>query len=269
MLKQMLRSALPDSLVNRMRSSPAIQRLHNGPAGRMSVGLGAGLAFDPGPSNRAYASGNNELPIQRALAEHLKNGGVFYDIGANVGFFTVLGAKLAGSAGQVYAFEPVPENAAYVRLNVRLNRFRNVRVIEKAVSSQSGQGELWIAEYSGGAALTTAAMPPDAKKKIAIEVVSVDDLVFRHNWRRPSVIKIDVEGAEMDALKGMAGTLRGVQPVLIYEIDDQKPEGFERKYHDCEDFLEHAGYRVQRLDDSYADIKWIVGHAIAMPAGAH
>jgi FkbM family methyltransferase len=268
MPKRTLRSALPESLVNRMRSSPALQRLYNAPAGQMSVGPGAGLIFDPGPSNRAYASGNNELPIQRALAEYLKGGGVLYDIGANVGFFTVLGARLAGPTGLVYAFEPVPENAAYVRLNVRLNGFRNVRVIEKAVSSQSGPGELWVAEYSGGAALTTTAMPPDAKTTIAIEVVSIDDLVPLRNWRLPTVVKIDVEGAEMDALKGMLRTLREARPVVVYEIDDGKPEGFERKYHACEEFLQQAGYRVQRLEESYADSDWIVGHAIAVPSEA-
>jgi FkbM family methyltransferase len=266
MWKQTLRSALPESLVNRLRSIPAIQRLHNGPAGRMSVGLGSGLAFDPGPSNHAYASGNNELPIQQALAESLKAGGIFYDIGANVGFFTMLGARLASPKGLVYAFEPVPENAAYVQLNTRLNGFRNVRIVEKAVSAQSGSGELWVAEYSGGAALTTTARPPDAKKKIAIDIVSIDDVVFNHKWPAPSVVKIDVEGAELDVLKGMSRTLREARPILIYEIDDETPEGFEGKYRACEQFLQRTGYRIERLEESYADVDWIVGHAIAVPS---
>jgi FkbM family methyltransferase len=267
MLKNTLRQVLPDTLVNWMRSNPAIHRLHCGAAARMTIGIGAGLSFDPGPSNAAYGSGNNELPVQQALAACLEPNGVLYDIGANVGFFSVIAAKLVGPGGSVYAFEPVADNAARARLNVRLNGFRNVQIIEKAVSSQSGTAELWIAAYSGGAALTTTPAPHDAKNKIRVQVVSIDDLIFRENWAAPTVVKIDVEGAEIDVLKGMSRTLREVRPVLIYEIDDETPAGFSHKYNSCEKFLQNAGYTVQRLEESYAGINWIVGHAIAMSAG--
>jgi FkbM family methyltransferase len=231
----------------------------------MTVGVGRDLRFDPGPSNGAYASGDNELPLQEALADCLEPGGVFYDIGANVGFFTVIGARLVGPDGLVYAFEPVPENAAYVRLNTRLNHFQNVILTEKAVSSASGTGELALAAYSGGAALTTAAKPPDATKVIDIELVSVDDLVFTHGFRPPAVVKIDVEGAELDVLKGMSRILEEIRPILLYEIDDKLPENFQNKFRGCESLLTDAKYRVDRLPDSYPNTNWIVGHAIATP----
>ena len=109
----------------------------------------------------------------------LNSGDVFYDIGANVGFFTVIGARLVGPGGPVYAFEPVPENAAYVRLNARMNHFQNV-VSDRRRQSRLLQVkvELSLAAYSGGAALTTAAKPPDQPESIDVELVSVDDLVF-------------------------------------------------------------------------------------------
>ena len=64
----------------------------------------------------------------------------------------------------------------------------------------------------------------------------------------------------------MTQTLREVRPILIYEIDDEKPDGFEHKYSACEEFLQRANYRVQRVEASYTDINWLVGHAIATPA---
>jgi FkbM family methyltransferase len=231
----------------------------------MSVGIGSGIRFEPGSSNRHYASGNNELPVQQALASCLARDAVFYDIGANVGFFTVIAARLVGPDGSVYAFEPVPKNAAYIQLNVDLNRFRNVTVVSKAVSAAPGQGQLWLAKYAGGGALATAAVPPDATQLIDVDLVSIDDLVFRQKWRPPTVVKIDVEGAEIEVLQGMLRTLREIKPVILYEIDDEWLAGFQRKYHACESLLTDLGYRVTRLADSYPEIRWIVGHAIASP----
>jgi FkbM family methyltransferase len=256
---------LPDRLINRLRTSPMLYRLGLQKSSRMSVGVGSGLRFDPGSSNCLYASGNNELPVQQALASCLERDAVFYDIGANVGFFTVIAARLVGPGGSVYAFEPVPENAAYIQLNVDLNRFRNVTVVRKAVSSSPGQGQLWLAEYAGGGALTTAAVPPDATQLIDVDLVSIDDLVFQQKWRPPAVVKIDVEGAEIEVLQGMLRTLREIRPVVLYEIDDEWLAGFQRKYQACESLLTELGYRVTRLIDSYPGIRWIVGHAIASP----
>ena len=126
------------------------------------VGPGRGLHFDPGPSNADYASGDNELPVQQALVDHLRPGAVFYDVGANVGFLTVLGARLVGPHGAVYAFEPVASNALYVHRNAEANRFAQVQVLEKAVSNRNGRGDLNLAKYSGGAALASVEAPPDA-----------------------------------------------------------------------------------------------------------
>ncbi len=231
----------------------------------MTVGVGRGLKFDPGPSNGAYASGNNELPVQEALAACIKAGGVLYDIGANVGFLTVIGARLVGPGGAVYAFEPVPANAACIRRNIELNRLSNVTLIEKAISATSGQGELFLTEYSGGGALTTAAKPFDSIATIPVTLASVDQVVFEDKLRPPTVVKVDVEGGEIDVFKGMQRTMKELRPTILYEVDDGDPDKFQSKYEDCESFLSQAGYRVKRLPDSYPNTKWIVGHAIATP----
>jgi FkbM family methyltransferase len=245
------------------RLTPLLRRLRGG--NRMTMGVGRGLRFDPGPSNSAYASGNNELPVQEALAACLAPGAVFYDIGANVGFLTVIGAKLVGPDGTVYAFEPVPANVACIRRNIELNRLSNVTLIEKAISAAVGQGELFLTAYSGGGALTTTAKPFDSITTIPVTLASVDQLVFEEKLLPPSVVKVDVEGGEIDVFKGMQRTMEEFHPTILYEVDDGDPDKFQNKYTACESFLSQAGYRVNRLPDSYPNTNWIVGHAVATP----
>jgi FkbM family methyltransferase len=237
-----------------------------GRAAVIGVGIGQGLRFDPGPSNPEYASGANELPVQQALADHVRPGATFYDIGANVGFFTVLGARLVGPAGWVYSFEPVPENAAFVRRNLAANGLTNVEVIERAVSRASGKGEFVLARYSGGGALSTASRPPDAMGTLGIDVVAIDDLLARSALRAPDVVKVDVEGSELDVFVGMRATLERHQPVIVYEIDDGAAAPFEAKRAACEGFLRTAGYDVVPLDKSYPTASWLVGNYLAIPA---
>lgn len=264
--RRVARSVLPDWLIPRMRSMSLLGRINGGPAQCITVGVGEGLRFDPGRSNPAYASGANELPVQAALARHLAPGSVFYDVGANVGFFTVIASRLVGAVGHVYAFEPVPENAAYIELNLRLNNCRNVTVVRKAVAALAGRGELWMAEYAGGGALTTAAVPPDANGRIDVDIVAIDDLVFACGWRPPAVVKIDVEGSEVDVLRGMRRTLREKRPIVVYEVDDACAAGLQQKYQAAEDLLKSLAYHVERLEDSYPHNRWLVSHAIATPA---
>ncbi len=87
---------------------------------------------------------------KKSSAQYLKPGDIFYDIGANVGFFTVVAAKLVGASGKVYAFEPEAVNAATLRHNAQINKFAHVTAIEKAVSRTTGQAELLLSDYCGG-----------------------------------------------------------------------------------------------------------------------
>lgn len=228
-------------------------------------GMGSGLRFNAAHGNPAYAQGNNELPVQEALAACLRPGDVFYDIGANVGFFTVIGARLVAAWGQVIAFEPVPENAAVVRRNCALNDFVHVRVCETAVSDEVGTAELQLAHYAGGAALATAAPPPDLKGIITVPVTTVDALIAQQQAPPPAVVKIDVEGAEINVLCGMRETLAQIRPIVIYEIDDGDAQRLAEKAALCERFLRDADYEIHPLEDAYPEIGWLVAHFVATP----
>jgi FkbM family methyltransferase len=228
-------------------------------------GLGAGMRFNAGQSNPAYVLGTNELPVQRALAAKLSQGNSFCDIGANVGFFTIIAARLVGSSGRVYAFEPVPENIEILKKNIFLNSFSNVHVIEAAASDHSGTGELLLSHYSGGSALATGDSPPDLAGSQTVDLVSLDELVRNGTLAIPDVVKIDVEGAELEVLRGMKNTLVKHKPVLIYEIDDQAMSRLEQKQTACQEFLHSCGYSTSLLEDSYPDTNWFVRNYLAAP----
>ena len=228
-------------------------------------GVAKGLKFNTGESCPELALGTYEVPIQNIFAQHLKTGDVFYDIGANVGFFSVIAAKLVGREGKVYAFEPGVENAKSIRHNAELNNFNQIEVIEKAVSNTSGSGEFLLAKYSGGHALATADAPPDLAGKVTVDLVSIDDLIASEQIEPPNFVKVDVEGAELDVLKGMTQTIKTYQPTVIYEVDDGDRAAYERKYQELADFFESFNYQVTQTENSYDTIDWCVDHAIATP----
>ena len=229
----------------------------------ITVGPGEGLNFDAGTSNPAYESGNNELPVQAAVAELLRAGDVFLDVGANVGFLSVVAARLVGPTGHVVAFEPVPGNLDLIRRNAAANGFAQIEVVPAAVSDQAGRGTLVLADYVGGAALDTVAPPPDACGTLAVDLVTVDGWLAANPQLVPRLIKVDVEGAELAVLRGMTATVARCRPAVIVELDDAEAAEAEAKAVACTGFLADLGYSVRRLDDSYPDISWHVIHLLA------
>ena len=255
-----LASSSPSSLKYRLASAGLRQRDVT-----MRNGVAKGLKFNTGESCPELALGTYEVPIQNIFTQHLKPGDVFYDIGANVGFFSIIAAKLVGDKGKVYAFEPGEKNANSIRHNARLNNFNHIEVIEKAVSHTSGEGQLLLAKYSGGHALATADAPPDLAGEVTVDLVSIDDLIAQNKIAPPNFVKIDVEGAELDVLKGMTETIKTARPAIIYEVDDGDRTAYERKYQELADFFKPFDYQVTQTENSYDTIDWCVGHAIATP----
>lgn len=249
----------------RLRSSRLGGALLGAEHSVMRVGPGRGLRFMSGASNPAYETGANEIPVQNAIATYLSPGGVFVDIGANVGFFTVIAARIVGPTGMVYAFEPVRCNTEIIHKNIKLNGFINALVTEKAVADREGPGTLVLADYAGGAALDFVDAPPDVAGSTVVDIITLDSFLGQEECRPPTLVKIDVEGAELEVLKGMAGTLKVARPVVIVEVDDSNEEGLRSKENACRDFLTDRGYGVSVLEDSYPDISWHVKHLLALP----
>ena len=241
-------------------------RFVRGSVRTIESGVGTGLKIDV-DRGAAYASGTVERPVQEALEHLLAPGATFYDIGANVGFFSLIAARLVGPEGAVYAFEPVPENARHIERNARLNGFSNVMVVEAAASNRTGTGDLILTRHAGGATLRTADVgtPPDATDVTPVPLVRLDDWIRREGASPPDVVKVDVEGAEWSVFDGMLATIREHQPILVYEIDGEEKRGVETRCAEIEQMVYDLGYGVSRLTDSYVDSDWSVVHSVAVP----
>jgi FkbM family methyltransferase len=145
------------------------------------------------------------LEEYEALRLSTRPGDVVFDVGANVGAYTVLFAQWVGPAGHVFAFEPVPSIARSLRAQLALNRMGDrVTVIEAAVINHAGTLAL---SAPGHAGINRRALPQDdAAQRLVVPAVSLD-LFCAERGVVPGLIKIDVEGAELDVLRGARDTL--------------------------------------------------------------
>jgi FkbM family methyltransferase len=196
-----------------------------------------------------------EPRVQRTLCAIIRPGGVFLDIGANIGFFTILGARLVGEAGSVVAFEPEPQNVAALRDNIALNGFANVTVVAAAVSSSSGTAPLHVAHRATARLLSGNR---DARTALQVATTSVDDYLVQHPGLKPDVLKLDVEGHEIKVIEGMRETLARLRPTVLCELHRTNVE--------VEAAFDEVGYRTTVLDrsGSIAGAPWWA-HVLAVP----
>lgn len=227
-------------------------------------GAGKNLKINIGMSNADYALGINEIPVQEMLQKILQAGSVFYDVGANVGFFSLIASRLVGKTGVVYAFEPEKENLQWIKHNIEINKLANINVMPIAVSDSVQKRTLIVTDYSGGHTLLENEVPVKSiRNRILVESVSIDELVKARKILPPSMVKIDVEGGELDVLKGMKDVLRYSNPVVLYEVDGHSKKTLTEKQNKIEEFLREQYYTINHLKDSYTDGYWYVSHAIA------
>jgi FkbM family methyltransferase len=161
-----------------------------------------------------YLTGAYESQLQRALAERLGTGDTFWDVGGHAGFFTVLGARLVGKRGRVHVFEPCPENRRRVEAAVRLNGLGNVSIHECAVSAASGQATLH--GHVSTSMWTLVEERAGDERGLPVTVRTLDELADDPGV--PDVIKLDVEGAEVDVLHGGSRLLKDAESALLVEF---------------------------------------------------
>jgi len=171
----------------------------------------------------------------------VKKGHVVFDIGANVGYYTVLSARLAGPQGRVIAMEPAVRNLAYLYRHVMLNKLTNVTIIPAACSHAVA-----LASFSKGPNCATGHLgAKNDRQGDPVPTVSVDD-VAQQLGLLPDIVKIDVEGAEMDVLQGMRNTLKKTKPAIFLSVhSDELRET-------CLAYLKTFGYTPNGLDQENA-----------------
>jgi FkbM family methyltransferase len=174
------------------------------------------------------------------------------DLGANIGYFSLLAARLVGREGKVYAFEPEPRNFGLLLKNIELNGYNNIVAVQKAVSNISGSISLFLHVKDTGA--HTIYQPEHAEKEfgecIEVQTVTVDEF-FEDKEQRIDVIKMDIEGAEMAALLGMDRVIRENENLKMFI--EFHPPGIRRRGDSLEGFarrlLEDYDFSIMAIGD--------------------
>lgn len=177
--------------------------------------------------------GTYEEEQTRLFEETIRPGSTVLDVGAHVGYYTLLSSVLVGDGGSVWAFEPHPENCAFLREHARINRCANVRVSEVAVSDASGSARFDFGSGSGTGRLAAAG-------RVEVRTVRLDDVVAQEGLA-PAAVKIDVEGAERSVLEGARETLARHSPVLFLSTHGAEA------HRACLDLLRAAGYTFRPI----------------------
>jgi FkbM family methyltransferase len=265
-------SRLPYDRVQRTRTQPLLDRplrLLEAAAGagpvRVSTGIGEGLLLDGGAlalrhvQAHGLVRGALEPGVQEALRRCVAPGDAVCDVGANLGFFTLIAARLTGPAGRVHAFEPSAPEAETCRRNARLNGFAQVEVHHAAVGDRDGRAPFLLVDERSWSHLADRGGHARTVGTVEVAVRALDGM----DWGAagpPRVVKIDVEGSEIAVLHGMRELLRTVRPAVICELHETNAE--------VADVLEEAGYALENLDGPEPVRDAGPTHVLARPRGA-
>lgn len=193
-------------------------------------------------------------PLETELVKReIKKGDVVLDIGAHIGYYTLILARLVGERGKVFAFEPDTDNFALLKKNVNVNSCQNVVLVKKAVSDKTGKGRLYLADgnmgdhriYDSG----------DNREVVEIETIRLDDY-FRDYNGRIDFIKMDIQGAEERAIQGMNSLLERFKNFkIVMEFCPAMIKKFGTEPEDLLKLFLNQGFKLYNIDEEEKKIR--------------
>jgi FkbM family methyltransferase len=152
-----------------------------------------------------------EVFIENSYEKHnkIKPGDIVFDVGANIGMFSIKAANSVGLNGKVIAIEPEPQNIRVLMENVK--PFKNIEIIPKAAGSSIGEIDLSIGIHSGSHTVNNNNFSTSASNKISVPLETLDKIAKDQNIDEINFIKIDVEGYELEVLKGAVNILKNIK----------------------------------------------------------
>jgi len=229
------------------RLRDAIKRLGGIFLLRIRSGPPRGTKWIP-TTGRNFINGCYEPPKTKAVVDQVKPAQIVFDVGAHVGYFTVLMAGLVGHRGHVYAFEPRPINLSFLKRHLRANAITNVSVHDCCVGDEARRVLFDTHTGTGTGRLSEGG-------DLSTSMVAIDDEVGSGRLPTPDLIKVDVEGSETLVLRGALGTLAKRLPDLILAVHSDKLEK------ECRALLEPLGYQFSEIEQEKGDREFYVSFA--------
>ena len=201
-------------------------------------------------SEKDYWLGTYEPDLQDAASQLFLPGMVVHDIGANIGYISLMAARLVKGNGHVYSFEALPGNVERLKTNIDLNNLTGqITAIHAAVTDQTGEA-VFLAHESGamGKAKGSAGREEHYAAELRVPAIAIDDFVYQQGNPPPQVVKIDIEGGEGMALRGMERILRETRPVYMIELHGQEAA------HQVWKALTSARYSIHRMQSGMPEV---------------
>jgi len=207
-----------------------------------------------------------EADTVRILRENMRNGDTFWDVGANYGLMSLFASKLVGDTGHVFSFEPAPESFKLLQRNTGSSR--NISAFSYAVGNQDGTILMSVQGTSTGSSLVKQVVELSQNYHDGVPIVEVPVSLYRMDTllnklsAKPNVIKIDIEGFEVEALRGAQQILKEVRPTLIIEIHPLQIEISGSRADEIFDILKLHRYRHEVYN---RDQHWALYSIVAKP----
>ena len=186
------------------------------------------------------------------MQRYLKPGMVVMDTGTHHGLYSLLAAKCVGSSGCVRSFEPSPRERKYLKQNLVINHCHNVTVESIALGSSGGRSQLFVVE--GDKDSCNSLRPPSepvTSQKVPVEIQSLDEYLMNQGIEKVDFIKLDVEGGELEVLRGASRLLRSAdKPVILVEAEDIRTAPWGYRAEEIIRHLDGFGFRWYSLSET-------------------
>jgi len=203
------------------------------------------MFLDPLDSLELSTTGKFEEFETQIVKKIIHEGSTVIDMGANIGYYTLIFARLVGSEGKVFAFEPDPENFHILKKNLEINNYQNVILEQKAVSNQSGKLRLYLDNKNKGA--HTIFKPVDNAPSVEINAITLDDY-FRNFKGKIDFIKMDIEGGEAEAVEGMSSILNKDDIIIMTEFNPSVLKKIGKESLVCINLLKRYDFDIYHID---------------------
>ena len=188
---------------------------------------------DPGISKELLLTGVHEERTTEMVKRELKTGMKIIEVGANIGYYSLLEASIIGDRGKVFAIEPVVENYDLLKSNIKLNNSGNIIPYNFAISDKAGKGDFFLTDESNWGSMVdpesdfispsmTKKLQKRHNEKITVETKTLDDFIEDEGIDEVNLIRMDIEGYEIQALNGMKKTLESSRNLrLLIEVHNK------------------------------------------------